>query len=366
MRYLILPASHRIPAISKLLNSPALIPGKTIIYLSTCAAVDYFQHVLPSILCSSGASTTFHIIPLHGKHPPIVRTKNFTRFNNAISPTILLTTDVAARGLDIPQVDLVLQIDPPTDPKAFLHRCGRAGRAGRKGLSVVCLTPGREEDYIPFLSVRKTPITPLTDPRINVSEEEATSVAEVLRQTVLADRATHDKAQRAFVSWVQAYRKHNASSIFRVSDLDWGDLARAWALLKLPRMPELKNWEGDPSLGLSVDWEGYKYKDKAREKQRQEQKSGESGGVRDAGKEGSNGKLQKEVSRGEKRAWSQKTAQKDDRARRRLQRQDKREKAKRSKMSSEEMEKQRELDALIEKVRAQNRAKEEEFHGFSD
>ena len=50
-------------------------------------------------------------------------------------------------------VDLVVQIDPPSDPKVFLHRCGRAGRAGRRGLAVTFLTPGREEDYVSFLAV---------------------------------------------------------------------------------------------------------------------------------------------------------------------------------------------------------------------
>ena len=90
--------------------------------------------------------------------------KYFATFANTTMPSILLTTDVAARGLDIPQVDLVIQVDPPTDPKGFLHRCGRAGRAGRKGLSVVFLQPGREEDYLAFLEVGKTLATPLDSP----------------------------------------------------------------------------------------------------------------------------------------------------------------------------------------------------------
>jgi ATP-dependent RNA helicase DDX55/SPB4 len=114
--------------------------------------VDYFQHILSALLPNQ-----FSLISLHGKHPSNVRQKNFSNYIKAITPTILLTTDVAARGLDMPQVDLVIQIDPPSDPTVFLHRCGRAGRAGRKGLSVITLQPGREEDYIPFLEVRKTP-----------------------------------------------------------------------------------------------------------------------------------------------------------------------------------------------------------------
>ena len=371
MRYLILPASHRIPAISKLLKTLVPVPGKTIIYLSTCAAVDYFQHVLPFIFSPPDNSLPFDIVPLHGKHPSTVRTKNFSRFTNAITPAILLTTDVAARGLDIPQVDLVLQIDPPTDPKVFLHRCGRAGRAGRKGLSIVVLTPGREEDYIPFLSVRKTPITPLGDPGVAVSSEEAASAAEVMRETALKDRAIHDKAQRAFVSWVQAYRKHSASSIFRLADLDWADLGQAWGLLKLPRMPELKKWEGDPSLALSMDWDGYGYRDKVREKQRREglkpkeQEKGDVGTDIQTGNCGGSSQ-HKDSQTGEKRPWSQKMDHKEEKARRREKRQDKRERDRWAKMDDEDRDKQKDLDSLLEKVRAHYKAQEEEFEGFGD
>ena len=66
----------------------------------------------------------FTLVPLHGKHPAKARIKNLANFTNASTPSILLTTDVAARGLEIPQVDIVIQIDPPSDPKVFLHRCG--------------------------------------------------------------------------------------------------------------------------------------------------------------------------------------------------------------------------------------------------
>lgn len=263
MKYLVTPASHKLPALCQLLSRLPQPPQRSIVFLSTCAAVDYFQHLLPALL-----PPAFSLIPLHGKHPAKVREKNFGRFLTSVSPTILLTTDLAARGLDIPQVDLVVQIDAPSDPKAFIHRSGRAGRAGRKGLAVVFLQPGSEEDYVRFLEIRKTPIQPLDKPEVQVSTEDAQAATQTMRNLVQADRALFDKAQKAFVSWVRSYSAHHATSIFRLGDLDWADLAEAWALFRMPRMPELRSWQGDPMLGLALDWDAYRYQDAGREKTR--------------------------------------------------------------------------------------------------
>lgn len=55
--------------------------------------------------------------------------------------TVLIATDVAARGLDIPSVDLVVHYDMPQDSESFLHRSGRTGRAGNKGRAIVMYSP---------------------------------------------------------------------------------------------------------------------------------------------------------------------------------------------------------------------------------
>lgn len=54
---------------------------------------------------------------------------------------VLIATDVAARGLDIPSVDLVVHYDMPQDSESFLHRSGRTGRAGNKGRAIVMYSP---------------------------------------------------------------------------------------------------------------------------------------------------------------------------------------------------------------------------------
>ncbi|OKL63174.1 ATP-dependent rRNA helicase spb4 [Talaromyces atroroseus] len=337
MTYLITPPTHKLPAVKSILEALEPRPQKTILYFSTCAGVDYFQHIIPLILGGD-----FAVIPLHGKHPPNVRQKNFTRFANSVTPSVLLTTDVAARGLDIPSVDLVIQIDPPSDPKAFIHRCGRAGRAGRRGLSVVLLLPGREEDYVPFLEVRKTPVTLYENSAFSVCDEDAVKATEIARSAVLSDRAYHDKAQRAFVSWLRSYSKHQANSIFRVADLDWEALGHAWGLLKLPKMPELRNYKGDKNLGVNIEWDNYAYKDKQREKHRQE--ALRQDGIAD---------LQNSRKRAasESVPWSQNLEKRKEREQRRERKKARREREKWDKMSEEEKQKARETEAMIKNIR---------------
>ncbi|EER26575.1 ATP-dependent rRNA helicase spb4, putative [Coccidioides posadasii C735 delta SOWgp] len=344
MTYLLTRPSHKIPAIRQILNSIDNTPQKTILYFSTCAAVDYWSHVLPSLL-----PEIFVTLPLHGKHPPNVRQKNFSRFTNSVSPSVLLTTDVAARGLDIPLVDLVIQFDPPTDPKAYLHRCGRAGRAGRRGLSVILLCPGREEDYIPFLEVRKTPVSLLESPPVALSDTLATEATSKIRETVLRDRALHDKAQKAFVSWVRSYTKHQASSIFRITDIDWEEAGRAWGLLKLPKMPELQKFSGDRTLGVTLDWDKYSYKDKQREKHRQESLNSAT----------THNPLKRPApsssSNNDTAPWSKTLEKKSDKEKRRERKRAKKEREHWEKMTEEEKTKSRETRQMLEELRKKNR-----------
>ena len=355
MHYLVVKASAKYVALRQLLSGLEQCPSKTIIFLSTCAAVDYFQHLLPSVVNKSDGPS-FRFVPLHGKHPAKVRQKNFKLFSESMDPVVLLTTDVAARGLDIPQVDLVVQVDPPSDPKVFLHRCGRAGRAGRKGMSVLFLQPGREEGYVSFLDVRKTPVTPLLSPRIDVSATESLEATQTLRTIVLQDRAIHDKGLRGFVSWVRAYSKHQASSIFRVSDIEWQDEAEAWGLLKLPKMPELRTWAGDRSLGLDVDWTSFGYQDKQREEARLK------------GLESTSSDRLTNATAARRQAWSNAVERKEDREVHRTKKKARREYEKREKMTPAEKADRQEVDRLIEQARREydRRAQDEGFEGFGD
>ena len=97
-----------------------------------------------------------------------------------------------------------------------------------------------------LLSVRKIPVKekaylprPLALPE-GEEDPDVRPLLEEMRSIVLKDRDLHDKATKAFVSFVRAYSKHEASYVFRVKNLDLVGVAKAYGLLRLPKMPELK------------------------------------------------------------------------------------------------------------------------------
>ncbi|TFY78406.1 hypothetical protein EWM64_g5607 [Hericium alpestre] len=89
-----------------------------------------------------------------------------------------------------------------------------------------------------------------------------------MRNDLLGDRALHDKAVKAFVSFVRAYSNHEASYIFRIKDLDLLGVAKTYGLLRLPRMPELKKVDRTGWSDVDMDWNTYAYADKAQETKR--------------------------------------------------------------------------------------------------
>ncbi|KAJ4481564.1 DEAD-domain-containing protein [Lentinula edodes] len=246
-----------------------------IVYFATGASVDHFYAVLPAVLPLG------EIHSLHGHLTPSARTRALTAFSTSIctpsSPSILLCTDVAARGLDLPHVDVVIQYDPPTDPKVFSHRCGRTARAGRRGRAYTLLVD-REVGYVDFMSVRRIPMQKhsylVKEGEMDVDDDSRPDdpdggfFLENIRQKLLTDRSLHNQAAKAFVSFVRAYSKHEASYIFRTKDLDIVGLAKSFGLLRLPKMPELKDVDKNDWADSEIDWSLYAYADKIQEAKR--------------------------------------------------------------------------------------------------
>jgi ATP-dependent RNA helicase DDX47/RRP3 len=133
---------------------------------------------------------------IHGKQKQTKRTTTFFQFCNADSG-ILLCTDVAARGLDIPDVDWIVQFDPPDDPKEYIHRVGRTARAGRSGKSITLVTQYDVELYqrIEELIGKKLPAYEMEHDEVKVLQERV-SEAQRYARTEMKDQEQRRKMGR--------------------------------------------------------------------------------------------------------------------------------------------------------------------------
>ncbi|XP_051887853.1 ATP-dependent RNA helicase DDX55 [Pristis pectinata] len=228
---------------------------KHLVFFSTCACVDYYGNALDKVV------KNVRIMCIHGKMKH-KRQNIFTEFRQ-LESGILVCTDVMARGIDIPEVDWVLQYDPPSSASAFVHRCGRTARIGHHGNALVFLLP-METTYVNFLSINQK--CPMEEMKLM---KDSVDVLPNLKKLALTDRAFFEKGMKAFVSFIQSYAKHECSLIFRMKDLDFAAVARGFALLKLPKMPELRGKSFPGFIPENIDTDSIRYKDKNREKQRQ-------------------------------------------------------------------------------------------------
>ena len=255
--YLISPLDERLSRLLSFLQQHS--SEKVIIFFLTCACVEYYSTVLKQLdLPCKG----YEYETLHGKLVQKRREKAMERFRERKSSSALLCTDVAARGLDVPDVSWTIQFDAPVDPSSYVHRVGRSARAGRSGNSLVFLTR-KEEAYVDFLRLRKVPVRELPDcevckpPSIEEEGEEdghettepredksggsmkrpasattestggriikssagqdafVTDVLPTIRKLVLKDRDVLEKGTKAFTSYIRAYKEHNCGFIFR-------------------------------------------------------------------------------------------------------------------------------------------------------
>ena len=323
--YMLVDGEARLSNLVHFLSARLAEGCKCMVYFLTCACVDYYAACLPLLPALSGSP----IKPLHGKMAPKTRTKTYEWFAKADSGgAALLCTDVAARGLDIPDIDWIVQFDAPQDPHAFVHRVGRTARMGKSGRAILYLRQA-EDAYVHFLSLRKVPLTKVEP------EADLPSLRPALTDLLVADRALMEGAAKAFVAYVRAYKEHQCSYIFQSADLELGDLARSLACLRLPKLKEL-GWRRHKKGGAGgwVDWEplvqveldSIPYKDKQREKQRQQNKkiraaeaaaeAEEAGGDGGKGGDGKGGGVKSAAEAAAERAAERAAAKVADKARR--------------------------------------------------
>lgn len=111
-----------------------LVKGQVIVFVSTRYWVDYLQIVLPTVFKINASY-------LYGKMDTENRNEQLDAFRNK-DTNVLVVTDLIARGIDIPDVETIINFDYPSNDKIFIHRCGRSARAGKSGRAFTFLSPG--------------------------------------------------------------------------------------------------------------------------------------------------------------------------------------------------------------------------------
>lgn len=116
------------------------------VFISSCNSVKFHAELLNYV--------DMPVLDIHGKQKQSKRTNTFYEFNNA-KKGVLICTDVAARGLDIPEVHWIIQYDPPDDTKEYIHRVGRTCRGlNASGKALIFLLP-EEKGYLSHLKLAK-------------------------------------------------------------------------------------------------------------------------------------------------------------------------------------------------------------------
>ena len=157
------------------------------------------------------------------------RTKNFCEFGRS-QRGILITTNVAARGLDIPDVDWIVQYDPPDCLNNYIHRVGRTARAGSQGNALLFLLP-EEAGYLKRLKDAKVRVNEFAFP-----DSKVMNIQEPLMKLMETQHALRKMAEHALKSYLRAYASQEDKMIFDVSKLNMRCVARAFGFRNPPRV----------------------------------------------------------------------------------------------------------------------------------
>jgi ATP-dependent RNA helicase DDX18/HAS1 len=219
---------------------------KIIVFFSSCACVKYHAELLNYI--------DLPVLDLHGKQKQQKRTNTFFEFCNAKQGT-LICTDVAARGLDvsllpsnfhplsnifqIPDVDWIVQFDPPDDPRDYIHRVGRTARGSNgRGRSLMFLQPS-EVGFLTHLKTARVPVVEFDFPA-----KKIVNVQSQLEKLISQNYYLNKSAKDGYRSYLQAYASHSLRTIFDVHKLDLVKVAKGFGFSAPPRV--------DLTLGASM------------------------------------------------------------------------------------------------------------------
>ncbi|KAG1721456.1 DEAD-domain-containing protein [Suillus lakei] len=171
------------------------------------------------------------LLHLHGKQKQSARLTMYTRFTSS-QHAVLFATDIAARGLDFPSVDWVVQVDAPEDADTYIHRVGRTARYESSGNGLLLLMPSEEQCMKAALEKKGIKVD-----NIKIRPSKTQNIQNQLQKLSFQEPEIKYLGQRAFVSYVRSVHLYKDKSIFKVDELPVEKFAES---LGLPGAPKIK------------------------------------------------------------------------------------------------------------------------------
>ncbi|KAI8087481.1 P-loop containing nucleoside triphosphate hydrolase protein [Thamnidium elegans] len=207
------------------------LKSKTIVFLSSCKQARFvfesFCKLQPGV----------PIMHLHGKQKQTKRVDIFRKFTSS-QHAVLLCTDIAARGLDFPAVDWVVQLDCPEDADTYIHRVGRTARFAADGHALMILVPSEVEGMLEDLKKKRVPIEEI---KIRTSKQQ--SIQKQLQSFCFQDPEIKYLAQRAFVAYMRSVYLQRNKKVFDVTALPAEEFALSLGLAGAPKIKFVKKAE---------------------------------------------------------------------------------------------------------------------------
>ena len=194
---------------------------KILVFFATCKEVEFYSSLLNYV--------DVPVLSITGEYKQQKRSTTFMEFCS-LEKGILLCTDVAQRGLDIPDVDWVIQYDPPHDPEEYLHRVGRTARGANKvGKALLMIMPN-EINFIRMLQLYKIKLDEFQFP-----EKKLANVQEQLEKLVnKKDKYLLNLATDAYRAYIHSYHANTDKDTFDLEKLDLLKVCKSFGLISPP------------------------------------------------------------------------------------------------------------------------------------
>uniref|UniRef100_A0A8D2CXE2 ATP-dependent RNA helicase n=1 Tax=Sciurus vulgaris TaxID=55149 RepID=A0A8D2CXE2_SCIVU len=234
--YIVCELQQKISVLYSFLRSH--LKKKSIVFFSSCKEVQYLYRVFCRL--RPGIS----ILALHGRQQQMRRMEVYNEFVRKRA-AVLFATDIAARGLDFPAVNWVLQFDCPEDANTYIHRAGRTARYKEDGEALLILLPSEEKGMVQQLLQKKVPVK-----EIKINPEKLIDVQKKLESFLAQDQDLKERAQRCFVSYIRSVYLMKDKEVFDVNKLPIPEYALSLGLAVAPRVRFLQKIQKQPTKEL--------------------------------------------------------------------------------------------------------------------